>query len=179
MANREINLLVKHEGELSQAQKKQLAQVKKWVPLGLFVYLVLLLVVIGANLFVAQQDKFLTRRISTVSDEIEKLTESEGIYLILKQKLGAISRILKTRYEYLTVFDFFKGLEVDNGRITHITLERNGRTDIEFSVNNSEAMDRVVTSIVNEAKSKFTSVKLLSVKLSENGSYLIELNIQV
>lgn len=176
---REINLLIKREGQLTLGQKRQLEKVKLWVPAGLVIYLIGLLIIVSANIYVNLQNKALTEKIKTTSTAIQNLTQNEGIYLILNQKLQAITKILSGRYAYLDIFDFFKNLEIDNGRIYQVLLETSGKTQLTFSLNDSEAMDRVVTSIVSQAKARFKSVKLESVRLAEAGGYVIELHIQV
>ncbi len=179
MASREINLLIKPEDYLSAVQKQQLKQVKIWVPAGLFIFLLILLGVVVTNFIVNNKDRDLNNQIATTSRAIENLTQNEGIYMILKQKVSTINKIINTRYDYLAVFDFFKTLELDNGQITQMTLARDGKTLLSFTLNDSEAMDRVVNTIINQAEYRFQSVQLISVGLGKNGGYVMELDIQV
>lgn len=175
MVSREINLLSeKRATSTTVLAIRRILSV--WTPLILGSYLFILATTLITSLYFKSRFSSLEKQVNVERNRIQALENSEGTYLLLKQKAGVLKRILDSRFPYSDLFAYFQNLKSFQGTLKSLHLDSSGNLTVNFSVPDSTSMEVLFNGLLSDS-SRFSQIELESVVLKPTGGYDLSLAI--
>lgn len=174
MASREINLIL-DKRKLSPQELKLRAQINRYMPVILIIYVILLVGVVGISLYVKSRISNLNKTIASEQEAIKLLSANESSYMLLKQKSAAIKNILNGRYPYMAVYAYFRNLETKGGEINSIQIKETGELNLNINLQGTVELDEYISSLLAEAQKHFRRIELGGISIQPSGNIVVSL----
>lgn len=177
MAGRQINLITQKQA--LTPQEAQLRQaIRKWMPIILILYVAILFVIFLVSYFFRMQSDKLDVSIEQEKQAIKTRSQDEGLYLLIKQKMNSLSKIVTNRFDYSKVSDFFLNLQTDTIRFNQITIKATGETVLTITTADAYALDEFIRQLIDDTSDQFGTVELVSLEQNQDFQYQLVLNVQ-
>lgn len=176
MAIREINL-ISNRHQLTSAEIRIRGLIQLWTPLILGGYVLVLLLIIGYGIFLKSSLASVEKSIVVAKENISAREQDEGLYLLLKQKVGVLTQIFANRADYTSLYNYFNDLQSENLAIQALTIRENGTAVLEVAAADAYALDGYVKKILESAESRFQSVELVTIQYKKEDVYSVTLDI--
>ncbi|RJR15193.1 hypothetical protein C4579_02695, partial [Candidatus Microgenomates bacterium] len=121
MTGREINLIFSKRELTSQEQVLQKIN-RVWVPVVLGIFLLFVSSTFVYALILNSQINAIDEGITIEKTAIAAKEQDEGLYLLIKQKISMLQRVIASRYPYHDLATFFLSQQTDNVRISSLKL---------------------------------------------------------
>lgn len=177
MATREINLISTQKIETGEDRMlKRFVYV--WSPRILGIYCVVLSIVLGISFYFTSRITAVEKGIVTEQKSITQKEQDEGLYLLLKQKVAALSQIFENRNKYLDLFNFFNGFQTETITIVGLKLSENEKIELNIKASDTVSLDAFTQNLLTVSQDKFTTIDLESLYFdSETNSYFLVLTL--
>lgn len=162
MDARQINLLGEKQ-PLSVREVRLHRTLKKIAPILLGIYAVMVLAVFGTSWYLNAQLKRVSTAIEMERSAIKGNELNEGVYLLFLQKIRALRQIMALRPPYVQTFAYLKQFESDEIQIKTFSIDDKGEILLSLAVTNSELLEQLVDSILEEGLQTFETAELRSV----------------
>lgn len=176
MPVREINL-ISTKRPLTKQEEVAKRVLHLWTPIILVTFLLILSIVFGVSWYLGGLVKSTDNQITSEKRLIAAQEEDEGYYSLLKQKIGALSKIFAERYSFVPILTYFTSAKTEGIKLLTLNVSEDGTILINVTATDSFTLDSYINKLIEEASEKFNRIELVNVRNKTDGSYQISLDV--
>ncbi|MEK7166027.1 MAG: hypothetical protein AAB874_04445 [Patescibacteria group bacterium] len=150
-----------------------------WVPLILFLYVIVLGVLLGGVYVVSGQLKQIDANITSEQTAIKSMEKNEQVYMQLKQKSAALAQILPSRLPYANIYGYFQQKVSQSLNLGRLTISEAGEVSLNMHVSDSETLDAFINQVLADAETRFSRVEFVSLQSEFPKGYSVEMQFAV
>lgn len=177
--SKDINLLPQKE-ILQGKDAALLAKLQLWGIVTLVAISAISMVVLIYGQILLSEKRDISLKSENLRTEIINFKDREIVSQLLKQKASGITLILNNRIDIVKYIDNLQLFLSSGVQITSLAIDDKGQLTIDASVDNSQTLSTLLTSLspANKQNLLFKDLSVKSVSSAKDGSYTLTFNLK-